>query len=452
MGCYTAVVGTDCGGLFVAVAGDDEAYAKAFPERCQAAGIDVKEMTPSTARELEPNLADTVFAAFTVPDATVDPFRLTLESVSHAQQLNESRFFAHTELIGFNIKNGIITSALCRNLKTGQSSRIVANQYVNAGGAWAMQVAQMANCSDVNLVLSKGTLIISNTRVTDRVINRLRPAGNGDILVPGGTVSLLGTSSATVANLENIRPTVDEVECNLNEGIAMLPVLASTRFVRAFAGVRPLIQASGSNSDGRSLSRGFTLFDHHSEDVSNLATIAGGKLTTFRLMAEKTADLVAQRLGNTKACSTATVPLLQAESVRWTEPGYAARDWYRRNDPADLILCECEMIAQSAVDSIIHSAPGMHDDTDIAAISVRSRVGKGSCQGSFCSIRLNSYMYDQNLYDSTKGLYQVKDFVTERFKGTRPVTWGEQMPQVELAEALHCGLMGLDMLETEESQ
>lgn len=442
----------DCGGIFAAVAGDDEAYADAFSEHCRAAGIDVQELTPAAAGELEPNLSKSLVAAFTVPDATVDPFRLTLESVSHAQQLNDSRFLSHTELISFKIKNGIISSALCRDTKTGEHSRVVAKQYVNASGGWAMQVAQMAGCTDLNLVLSKGTLIISNTRVTDRVINRLRPSGSGDILVPGGTVSLLGTSSATVTDLEDIRPTVEEVECNLNEGIAMLPVLASTRFIRAFSGVRPLLQASGSNEDGRSLSRGFTLFDHQSERVKNLASIAGGKLTTFRLMAEKAADLVAQRLGNTQSCSTATALLPKAEPVRFTEPGFAARDWYKRNDPNDLILCECEMIAQSAVDSIIQSVPGRQDDANIAAISVRSRVGKGSCQGSFCSIRLNSYLYDQDMYNSTKGLHQVRDFVNERFKGTRPVTWGEQMPQMELAEALHCGLMGLDMLPPEEQQ
>lgn len=439
----------DCGGMFVAVAGDDEDYVDAFPEHCRAAGIDLQSLTLTDARELEPNLSDTVFAAFTVPDATIDPFRITLESVSHAQQLNDSRYLAHTEVTGFEISNGEIKAALCVNTKTAQPCRVIAKQYVNAGGAWAMQVAQLAGCNDVSLLLSKGTLIISNTRVTDRVVNRLRPAGNGDILVPGGTVSLLGTSSATVDNLEDIRPTVDEVECNLKEGIAMLPALASTRFIRAFAGVRPLLQASGNNDDGRGLSRGFTLFDHHSEGMKNLATIAGGKLTTFRLMAEKSADLVAQRLGNTQSCTTATVPLPQAEPVRWTEPGYAARDWFRRNDPEDLILCECEMIAQSAVDSIIQHVPGMHDSADISAISLRSRVGKGSCQGSFCSIRLSSYLYDQNMYDSAHGLNQVREFVAERFKGTRPVLWGEQMPQMELAEALHCGLMGLDMLESD---
>ena len=40
----------------------------------------------------------------------------------------------------------------------------------------------------------------------------------------------------------------------------------------------------------------------------------------------------------------------------------------------------------------------------------------------------------------------MRDFLRGRFKGVQPVLWGEQMPQIELSEALHCSLMGLDQL------
>ena len=41
----------------------------------------------------------------------------------------------------------------------------------------------------------------------------------------------------------------------------------------------------------------------------------------------------------------------------------------------------------------------------------------------------------------------MRDFLSGRFKGVQPVLWGEQMPQMELSEALHCSLMGLDRLD-----
>ncbi len=440
----------DCGGLFVAVEGDDPEFADRFPLHCRNAGIPCEPLTAIEAREREPVLSDRLIAAYAVPDATVDPFRITLENVNHAQDLTGSIYLPHTEVTGFEIQEGEIRAALCRNTRSGERRRILARQVVNAAGAWSMSVARMAGCGEVNLIYSKGTLIVSNTRVANGVVNRLRPPGDGDILVPGGTISLLGTTSDTVADPDGMRPTVAEVERNLAEGVAMVPALAGTRFIRAFSGVRPLLQKAESGGDGRAASRGFTLFDHEDQGLGNFATITGGKLTTFRLMAEKTADLVARRLGNRESSSTAVVPLPSGDAVRWTEPGFSARYWFQRKDPADGMLCECEMVPQSAIDSILESAPGAESQMGLKAIGVRSRVGKGSCQGAFCSIRVTSHLYDRGRYSSPEGLVQARDFVSERFRGVRPVLWGEQMPQMELAEALHCSLLGLDHLESEE--
>ena len=148
--------------------------------------------------------------------------------------------------------------------------------------------------------------------------------------------------------------------------------------------------------------------------------------------------------------STATAALPAGDAGRWTEPGAAPKIWYRRSDPGDMILCECEMVPQSAVDEIIatagDTAPGA---PSIEAISLRSRVGKGPCQGSFCGIRVCSHLYDRGTYSDAAGLARMREFFDERFRGQRPVTWGQQAAQMELAEALHCGLLGLDLLDAE---
>jgi glycerol-3-phosphate dehydrogenase len=233
----------------------------------------------------------------------------------------------------------------------------------------------------------------------------------------------------------------------VSQGAKMVPGLADARFIRAFSGVRPLLMAAGASEDGRKASRGFVLFDHQEQGLDNFTTIAGGKLTTYRLMAEKTVDLVAQRLGNTQSCKTTTEPLPSGDAVRWTEPGLAARDWYKRADPTDMILCECEMVAQSTVDTIVSAAPGAEEQMSLKAIALRSRIGKGACQGAFCAMRVTSHLYDTGIYDSPDGLGLMRDFVNERFRGVRPVLWGAQLPQMELAETLHCGMAGLDLLD-----
>lgn len=439
----------DCGGLFVAVEGDDADFAGRFPARCSQAGIECHELTPAEARAMEPALSSRVFAAYQVPDASVDPFHLTLANVDHARRLTGSRFLPHTEVTRFDMDDGVIRSAVCRDTRTGEDRRVIARQVVNAAGAWAMAVARLAGCENVNLIYSKGTLIITNTRITKRVINRLRPPGDGDILVPGGSVSLLGTTSDAVPTLDGVRPTVEEAERNLVQGVQMVPALRETRFVRAFSGVRPLLMGGERARDGRSASRGFALFDHLDQGLSNFATVTGGKLTTFRLMAERAGDLVAQRLGNGEPSRTRHEPLPPVDPLRWTEPRFSARQWFQRRDPADSILCECEVVPASAVDSIVSQAPGAEPRMPLQAIGVRSRIGKGSCQGSFCSIRVTSHLYDRGIYDSPAGLGHMRTFLEERFKGVRPVLWGEQVPQMELAEALHCGMMGLDQIDTD---
>jgi len=434
------------GGLFVAVKGDDPAFADNFPKLCAQAGIDCEELDPEQARQSEPLLSDQLLRVMRVPDATVDPFHLAQLHVAHAAQLVGSVYLPHTELTGFSSVNGAIQAANCIDHVGHTGFAIRARQFVNAAGAWSMGVARLAGCQDVHLLYAKGSLLVTTDRLTRHVVNRLRPPGDGDILVPGGTVSLLGTTSSRVDDLERVAPTVDEVDRNIREGAAMIPALQHARYIRAFSRVRPLLQA-GTGASDRAATRGFALMDHQAQGLNNFCTITGGKLTTYRLMAEKAADLVAQRLGKHQACSTAQAPLPDDETCSWSEPSSAPRHWHAKRDPDDLILCECEMLPQSAIAQIFDNKTGVDAQPTLESIALRSRAGKGPCQGSFCGIRIGSYLYDQGHYTDATGLTHLRDFFNERFKGQRSVSWGQQAAQLELAEALHCGLLGLDKLE-----
>jgi glycerol-3-phosphate dehydrogenase len=259
-------------------------------------------------------------------------------------------------------------------------------------------------------------------------------------------VSVLGTTSLRTDTIDNVRPTIDEVNKNIREGIAIVPALAHTRFIRAFSRVRPLVQTSNLTDD-RSVTRSFSLF-RHEDTTDNFCTITGGKLTTYRLMAEKTADLVAARLGSNAQCTTHLTSLPGSASSKWTEPGASPRYWYKAKDPDDMILCECEMVPQSAISEIIADSPGGDREMSLESIALRSRAGKGPCQGSFCGIRIASHLYEKGYYTDEKGLHHMRSFFSERFKGMRSVIWGQQMAQMELAEALHCGLLGLENLDS----
>lgn len=436
----------DTGGYFVAVQGDDERYIADFPAHCARSGISARAVDVAAARALEPALSKRTIAVFEVPDASIDPFRLALESMVQARNLG-ARLLRRTCVVGFERDGRRIRAVRVQSLAGGAAVRIEAAQVVNAAGAWAREVALLAG-APIGMTYSKGTLLVTHTRLASRVVNRLRSPSNADIMMPGGTVSIVGTTSTLVDTLDDIHPTTAEADLIVEEAARLLPALETMRFIRAFAGVRPLVASPGV-ADGRSVSRGFSLFDHEDQGHDNLATITGGKLTTCRLMAERAADLVCRRLGVTRPCLTATTPLPVAPECGWTEPGRSPRAWMRSHGLGDTLLCECEMVPGSAVDAIYAALRAAGDTPTLTDIGLRSRVGKGACQGGFCAVRTVAHLYQRGDFQARRGINEIVDFFGERWRGQRAVLWGEQLAQAELMEALHCGLFGEELRSAE---
>ena len=432
----------DTGGLFVAVAGDDENFIADFPGFCGKAGLSFQAVSPKDAMEMEPVLSGRIIAAYAVEDATIDPFRLSLENMAHAQRLG-AVYLSESPVTGFELYRNRIAAVHLLDRQTGKSKTVNADVVVNAAGAWAGEIASLAGIS-VSILYSKGTLLVTSHRLANRVISRLRPPSDGDILVPGGTVSILGTTSIRIPSLDDISPTVDEVDHMIEEGSAMVPMLENARYIRAYAGVRPLVQMETQDND-RSVSRGFSIFDHSRDRVENFVTITGGKLTTYRLMAEKTADRVCEKLGITTPCRTRNVVLPRTETSGWSFPGRSPRKYMKRRDSKDALLCECEMVPASVVDGIAENIREKGGIPGLEAIALRSRLGKGSCQGTFCSIRADAHMLEKGESKGANDLDQIRSFLNGRWKGQRPILLEGQMVRAEFLEAVHCGLFGLEL-------
>ncbi len=431
-----------CGGLFVAVKGDDEKYISDFPGLCEKSGLYCKALSPEEACEREPALSKDTIAAFEVEDGAIDPFMLSLENIAHAKNLG-SELMCHTKAVKFEMASNTIKRVLLNNTRTGQDFFIEPQIVVNASGAWAGQVAALAG-GGLNILCSMGTLLVTQSRITDGVINRLRPPSDADILVPGGTVSILGTTSVRVDDPDHIRPTVGETDLIVCQAAQMIPSLETTRYIRAYSGVRPLVDTEG--DDDRNATRNFFLSSHEETGLENFITITGGKLTTYRLMAEKTADIVCKKLGNKEPCTTRSVPLPSTMEGKWTEPGVAPRRWLQKGAfIKDKILCECEMISEKTIDDIASELKKNKEIPDLLNIGKRSRLGKGPCQGAFCSIRVLAHMYDKEEIKTNHGIRDIKAFLNERWKGQSPIFWGEQLIQAELTEAVHCGFFDLEL-------
>jgi glycerol-3-phosphate dehydrogenase len=431
----------DTGGLFVALTDDDEAYVDRFVSACFRLGIETINLTQSQAKRMEPNLSDDASVIIRVPDAAVDPFLLTVMNARDAQSKGV-KILRHSELTGIIVDRGRVTTALVRDNLTGETHRIRARYVVNATGAWAAGVARLCGAT-VNMTLSKGSLLVFNRRINNCVINRLRPPGDGDIIVPNEPTSIIGTTSITVKDPEDFRVTDQEVEMMMRQAGLMLPESAEARVIRAYAGIRPL--AAPETGSGRDVSRTFTITDHKkTDDIAGFLSIIGGKLTTYRLMAEKTADIIADDLGVSIPCRTASTPIVGAESG----DHYSLEDRFKTieivsdDKPTEMaeIVCECELVTKREIVSVIKET-GTKDLNDIR---VRTRVGMGSCQGGFCTYRLLGILHELDMVPDYEANEILIDFLEGRWKGIRPILWGDQLREEQLIEGIYMGIFALD--------
>ena len=322
----------------------------------------------------------------------------------------------------------------------------------NAAMASACFLAEKAGVH-IGMYPAKGALLVFGHRVNNVVINRCRKSADGDILVPGDSVTVIGTTSTKVPfeECDNMEVTPDEVRLLLREGCALCPALADTRILRAYAGVRPLV-ADDSDPTGRSISRGIVCLDHETRDgVKGFVSITGGKLMTYRLMAELATDAVCRKLAVHKRCQTAETPLPgsadgRIETVSKHFEGIATLGQKgaagRQGDLAGKIrfdseedkqlVCECEQVTLGEIKYAVAEL-GVHSLSDLRR---RTRVGMGTCQGTLC-IRKAAKALAIALGDPSLEGKLAADYLDERWKGMRPVGWGDTLREMEFMQRVY---------------
>jgi len=181
------------GGLFVAVCDEDMDYLPRFLAGCAACGTPTGKLTAAEALALEPGLTPALKAAVWVPDATMDAMRLPLRFFATARR-NGARLRPFTEVTGLLTAGRAVTGVTLRDHLTGADAELAADLVVNATGPWCERLAAMAGVT-VPVQPSPGVLLALVGRLCDLVVNRLHPAGDGDIVVPQRRLSIVGTSA-----------------------------------------------------------------------------------------------------------------------------------------------------------------------------------------------------------------------------------------------------------------
>ena len=298
----------ETGGLFVRLESDDAEYFEAKLAACKEIGIETERLDSDAAHDLVDGLSDAVVEAFRVPDGVVYPSRLVAANAADAAA-HGADVHPHAPVEAIETGAEEITTV---DVGGDVDGTIEPTHVVNATGAWADRIAGMAGCA-VGMAPSRGVMVSLDYDGLGPVLNRCRDPDDGDIILPHEGEVVVGTTSVPVSDPETYETAEWEVERSIEDCASMLPAVAEAPERRTWWGVRPLYEPDEAASDRRGISRGFTIVDHGDEGVSNLYSVVGGKLTTYREMAEVTADHVCERLGVDEPCRTAERPLVGAD-------------------------------------------------------------------------------------------------------------------------------------------
>lgn len=444
-------------GLFITLPEDSLEYQSVFVEACRKAGIRADVIDPKEALRLEPSANPDLIGAVRVPDGAVDPFRLTASNILDART-HGAEIRTYTEVMELLREQNRIIGVSAYDHRNKCNLKFYAQVIINAGGIWGHGIAAKVGIT-VNMLPAKGALLIFGHRINHMVLNRCRKPADADILVPGDTISLIGTTSSKIPydQIDNMIITPDEVDILLREGEKLAPQLATTRILRAYAGVRPLV-ASDNDPTGRTVSRGIVLLDHATRDgMEGFITITGGKLMTYRLMAEWATDLVCKKIGNSQKCRTAELPLPgSAEKRKDVEKkildkpvaqrrsaisrhGDQAVNIESRTSIQKSLVCECEEVSIGEVEYALEKL----SVNNLVDLRRRTRIGMGTCQGELCACRAAGIMGRRDPICARKAKADLVSFLNERWKGMEPIAWGDTLRESEYTTWVYESVCGL---------
>lgn len=292
------------------------------------AGVERKERRKMLSREEalrhEPLLKkDGLKGAGYYYEYRTDDARLTLDIMKTAWQQG-AKIVNYAKMTEFIYRGSQAVGVKVTDRNTGKTYDIYAKKIVNAAGPWVDGVRKLDNSlkgkrlyltKGVHLVVEKEKLPVTQSAYFDT------PDGRMVFVIPRGNITYVGTTDTSYQlDIDQPRTTKEDRDYLLRAVNAMFPEvkLEEKDVVSHWAGLRPLIYEEGKGPS--ELSRKDEIFISD----SGLITIAGGKLTGFRKMAEKVVDLVAGDLSKQSgrqfgACETDQIVVSGGERMGHTD-------------------------------------------------------------------------------------------------------------------------------------
>ncbi|MDN5790048.1 MAG: glycerol-3-phosphate dehydrogenase/oxidase [Micrococcales bacterium] len=271
-----------------------------------------KQLTRTGALKLAPALRrDALTGGLLYYDAQADDARHTLTTARTAAAygatvLNSARV---VDLLRAGER---IVGAVVEDVETGERIDVPASVVINCTGVWTDDIQTLAGGRGrFHVRASKGVhIVVARDRITSESGLILRTEKSVLLVIPWGTHWIIGTTD-TDWDLDRSHPaaTRADIDYILDHINSMLKVpLTHDDIHGVYAGLRPLL--SGENADTSQLSREHAV----ARPQPGLVSIAGGKYTTYRVMAADAVDAAREDLGgNVNDSVTDCIPLSGAE-------------------------------------------------------------------------------------------------------------------------------------------
>lgn len=278
-----------------------------------------RHLTRRGALRAAPSLnRDALVGALQYYDAQVDDARHTM-TIARTAAAYGARVATRTRVVDLLREGERVTGARVVDLESNRQYTIRARQVINATGVWTDDTQTLANeRGQFHVRSSKGIhLVVPRDRIRSSSGIILRTDKSVLFVIPWGRHWIIGTTD-TDWSLDKAHPAASQRDIRylLDQVNSVLRVpLTEADVEGVYAGLRPLL--AGESADTSALSREHAV----AHSVPGLVVIAGGKYTTYRVMAKDAVDEAVHGLGEAfdrkiPGCITEDIPLLGAEGFR----------------------------------------------------------------------------------------------------------------------------------------
>ncbi len=412
-------------------------------------GLPSTRLTADQVRRVEPGLRSDVVGAVAFDEWGIDPWRLVAANAVDAHR-HGADVFNHTPVEGLlRDADGRVSGVLVRDARRGRSREVTASAVLSCTGAWSPRVASLAGAR-IKLRPAKGIHIVLDRRITNYAVVASAVDGRQIFVFPHENTTWIGTTDDDYfGDPDDIPVLEDEVEYLLHGMQTVFPDIRRYGRFRTLAGLRPTLYRHGVYEDD--LSRGHQIVDHEAEGAPGLLSLVGGKLASYRVMAEEATDRVCALLGRTDPCRTHKDPLpggdapvdVPALATRHDLPEMAIqRLGYRQGSLAAGILrerqrdlelvCRCELVTAAEIRHVVRTEWA----TDLIDLERRTRLGAGPCLGVRCALRAGQVIAEELGLGPVEVRTMIDAYLRHRWKTSSPVASGPTLARLELLRAL----------------